>query len=370
MMRNVATASSIPAPTPARRRARPARPRSRALQLSSPRRPLPVVMASGGPSSGPISYSVSRSGPYEPPSPVISSLASRQRDLEREQVLPLASSWRAARRTHRRGAQGEEGVVLDLHVPELGAELAEGQLDVAGEVAGEVDEVAPLVEQLATARELALRPPLGLVAEATTVAVAGPDVQERPVPTARRPSSLARRNDGWKRWLNPTRTSDAVLGGDAWPGCSTPSSVRAPGFSTSTWRPASTPPATRAGRAPRGSWRRRPGRRRRRRSPPRRTRATSGRPPRRVGHACGGADRSTSWTAPTGTPHASSAAARRAPDQPASDDRSAGRPVMPVVLCRRAATGWRRGSRPSARPPRGCRTAAPSPWPRIFVVSR
>ena len=50
-----------------------------------------------------------------------------------------------------REPQGEERVVLDLHVPERGAQLAELEVHVAGQEAGEVDEVDPLVDQLAPA---------------------------------------------------------------------------------------------------------------------------------------------------------------------------------------------------------------------------
>src|SRR5205807_4984545 len=99
-------------------------------------------------------------------------------DLEGEEVLPFGPRGMQPGKTTRAGTEGEEGVVLDVRLPEVGPALREGEVDVAGEVAGEVDEVDPLVDELAPARGLPAGPPLLLVAGPAPVAVATTDVHQ------------------------------------------------------------------------------------------------------------------------------------------------------------------------------------------------
>src|SRR5882762_582586 len=90
------------------------------------------------------------------------------------------------RKAARAGTEGEEGVVLDVALPEVGPALGEDEIHVAGDVPGEVDEVDPLVHELAAARGLPARPPLLLVAGPASVAVAPTDVHEVAVGLLRR----------------------------------------------------------------------------------------------------------------------------------------------------------------------------------------
>ena len=85
------------------------------------------------------------------------------------------------RERSRRALQREERVVLHLHRPERGAEVAERERDVAGEEAREVDEVDALVDELSAARHLGVGAPFALVAESAAVAVAGADEHRRTV---------------------------------------------------------------------------------------------------------------------------------------------------------------------------------------------
>lgn len=77
------------------------------------------------------------------------------------------------------GAEVEEGVVIDLHVPEVGGGVACDGGEIAEEPAGEVDEVNALVDEFTAAGEGGIGAPLAVVAAASAVAVAGAHEHKR-----------------------------------------------------------------------------------------------------------------------------------------------------------------------------------------------
>ena len=105
--------------------------------------------------------------------PVDLQLPGRAEDLEREEVLPL----RPARVEHRPGAglalaEDHDGVVLDVHRPERGAEQRAVKRQRPEQRVAQVEQVHPLVDELAAAGPRAVGPPLALVADPAAVPVA------------------------------------------------------------------------------------------------------------------------------------------------------------------------------------------------------
>lgn len=76
------------------------------------------------------------------------------------------------------GAEAEERVVVDLHVPEGRGGVALHSGKFSEEPAGEIDEMDALIDEFATAGKDGIGAPLAIVAHASTVAVAGAEKHE------------------------------------------------------------------------------------------------------------------------------------------------------------------------------------------------
>ena len=94
-------------------------------------------------------------------------------DFEGEEVFPLGAGDVEEGGLPGGGAEVEEGVIIDLHVPKIGGGVAFDGGEIAEEPAGEVDEVDALVDELAAAGEGGIGAPFAVVAAAAAVAVAG-----------------------------------------------------------------------------------------------------------------------------------------------------------------------------------------------------
>ena len=77
------------------------------------------------------------------------------------------------------GAEAEEGVVIDLHIPKRRGGVALDGGKIAEEPAGEVDEMDTLIDEFAAAGEGGIGAPLAVVAFASAVAVTGAQEHER-----------------------------------------------------------------------------------------------------------------------------------------------------------------------------------------------
>ena len=77
------------------------------------------------------------------------------------------------------GAEAEERVVVDLHVPEGRGGVALHSGEFAEEPAGEIDEMDALIDEFAAAGKDGIGAPLAVVALASPVAVAGAEKHER-----------------------------------------------------------------------------------------------------------------------------------------------------------------------------------------------
>ena len=93
-------------------------------------------------------------------------------DLEREQVLPLSAAHVQPGGLARGGTQHQERVVVDRHPPEVRMGKPIDLREISEKPPRQVDEVHPLIDQLATTRSLRVRPPFALVADTAPMAVA------------------------------------------------------------------------------------------------------------------------------------------------------------------------------------------------------
>ncbi len=145
--------------------------------------------------------------PVAPAQPADLELGGAAGDLEGEQVLPLGPRRVQPGIGAGLGPQVQERVVLHLHRPVRGRQRGVAQRDRSEEELGQVDEVDALVEQLPASGSLRGRPATLLVAQPTAVAVARPHQEGLRRTDHRRRRGALPTTAGWKRWLNPTRTT-------------------------------------------------------------------------------------------------------------------------------------------------------------------
>src|SRR5437879_9209832 len=75
--------------------------------------------------------------------------------------------------------QAQKRIVIDRHVPEIRSGVSFHNREIAEENSSQIDQVHPLVDQLAAARKLGVRPPFPIVANAAALPVTCPHKHER-----------------------------------------------------------------------------------------------------------------------------------------------------------------------------------------------
>ena len=99
-------------------------------------------------------------------------------NLERKQVFPLRAARVQEGRLIGRRPQDHEAVVIDRHVPEIGMGRSLDLDEVTQNPTGEIDQVWPLVDELAAARSPRIGAPFPVVAQPSAMAVPAAQVHE------------------------------------------------------------------------------------------------------------------------------------------------------------------------------------------------
>ena len=86
-------------------------------------------------------------------------------ELEGKHVLPFRAAGMQESHLLLGRLQQEEGIVVDRHIPEESVGRAVDFGDVTQEPARQIDQMNPLIDQLAAARDCRVRPPLLVVAD-------------------------------------------------------------------------------------------------------------------------------------------------------------------------------------------------------------
>src|SRR5205814_3413048 len=91
--------------------------------------------------------------------------------LEGKEILPFGAADVEKGGRIPRGSQQEKGVVVDRHLPEIRVSKSLDAREVAEEPARQVDQMDPLIDELATPGQVRIGPPLRFVPDSTAVSV-------------------------------------------------------------------------------------------------------------------------------------------------------------------------------------------------------
>ena len=131
-------------------------------------------------------------------------------DLERKQVLPFGATHLQPGGLPAGGPQTQKGVIIHLNVPEVGRRVSVNRHEFAHKGGSQIDEMNPLIDQLAAAApHMGRHAPFAVVARAPAVTVAAAD--EHRVAEIRLPDQLVRLPESRDETGGCTRTGPALF---------------------------------------------------------------------------------------------------------------------------------------------------------------